>query len=471
MTRIELTNISKKFNLDFNIKQSALIKAMSFISKGRTKKEFWALKNISFQAKSGENIGIIGRNGSGKSTLLRIIAGIYLPNKGIIKTNGEIAYVTGFNQGLKPKLTMRENIYLVGSIMGLSQTDIKKRFDEIVDFSGLKDYVDIKLYKFSSGMVTRLASSIGIHCLYQKNPDILLLDEVLGAGADINYQKKALRKMEELIKGGSTVILASHNLNSIRKYCHKVICIDDGKIISQGEPKRAVEIYKGLSKQLAYKSYKSKGIISHKYKFIYFPIYKVASSSLKTMMAQLLDIEDVEALMNVHSIEFPLVDNPFRYPDYFKFCFVRNPWERIVSCYEDKIRKDKKITNPWFLEGICRGFLRYGNLFRVGMSFEEFLEVVKDIPDSKADQHFRSQFTFITDKNKNLLVDFMGRFENIDKDFKIISDRIGLGEMNLVHKNPGPGKKKHYQKYYNERTKKIFRQRYKEDIELLNYKF
>lgn len=238
--RIELINISKKFNLNFAKSKNAL---EIFIKNKAKKDEFWALKNISFQAKAGENIGIIGKNGSGKSTLLRIIARIYVPNKGLIKTNGEIVYLTGFGQGLNQKLTMKENIYLVGSIMGLSQKDIKKRFNEIVDFSELKDYINIKLYKFSSGMVSRLGSSIGIFCLYHKNPDILLFDEVLGVGADIDYQNKALKKIEELIKGGSTVILASHDLESIEKYCHRVLWLEKGIIKKSGKPEEITSQY------------------------------------------------------------------------------------------------------------------------------------------------------------------------------------------------------------------------------------
>ncbi len=243
MIRIELNNISKKFNLGFKNNKSALEKALSLITKKENKGEFWALKNISFKVEGGSNIGLIGRNASGKSTLLRIIAGIYLPDKGILKTNGEISYITGFNQGLKQKLTMKDNIYLVGSIMGLSQKNIRKRFDEIVEFSGLKDYVDINLYKFSSGMLSRLASSIGIYCLHQKNPDILLLDEVLGAGADIDYQDKALKKMEKLIKGGATVILASHNLDGIKRYCDRVFWLEKGEIKKIGKADEIIENY------------------------------------------------------------------------------------------------------------------------------------------------------------------------------------------------------------------------------------
>ena len=138
---------------------------------------------------------------------------------------------------------MKENIFLSGSIMGLSQKDIKEKFNEIVEFSGLKDYINTKFFKFSSGMQTRLASSIGLHCVAHKNPDILLVDEVIGGGADKEYQEKSLKKMEDLLKSGSTVILVSHNLEAIKEYCDKVIWIDNGYIIAEGNAKEVIERY------------------------------------------------------------------------------------------------------------------------------------------------------------------------------------------------------------------------------------
>jgi len=262
--RIELKDIVKKFSIGYSKNKSALEKALSFILRKEPKKKFLVLDNISFTAKAGENIGIIGRNGSGKSTLLRIIAGVYIADKGKLKTNGQIVYLTGFGQGLIPKLTMRENIFLTGSIMGLSQSDIKKRFKEIVEFSGLNEYVDTRLQKFSSGMVVRLATSIGLHCISYKNPDILLIDEVLGSGADIDFRKKALEKMEQLLKGGATVILVSHNLEAIKKYCHRVFWIHKGKIIKQGNPKKITESYNShFKKQRALRKKRRKRLFSN----------------------------------------------------------------------------------------------------------------------------------------------------------------------------------------------------------------
>jgi ABC-type polysaccharide/polyol phosphate transport system ATPase subunit len=240
---ISVSNVSKKFDLDYKKNEGALFNLLSFLSKGPEKKEIEALKDVSFEAMAGEVIGIIGRNGSGKSTLLRIIAEVYTPDTGQVKTLGNVAYLTGYGQGLSPKLTMRENIYLIGSLMGLGQKDIKKRFNEIVSFSGLKDFVDTKVYQLSSGMLTRLNFSITIYCLSHNEPDIILLDEVFSAGGDIDFSDKALAKMEELVKGKATVIMAGHDLSLMKKYCNKVIWLEKGKIAKMGEPAEVVESY------------------------------------------------------------------------------------------------------------------------------------------------------------------------------------------------------------------------------------
>ncbi|MBR9704034.1 ABC transporter ATP-binding protein [Candidatus Pacearchaeota archaeon] len=249
LIRVSLSGISKKFIVGHKKKKSALARVLSIFQMRNHKEESIVLNDVSFNLNEGDNLGIIGRNGSGKSTLLRIIAGIYRPSNGFIDTKGNLVYISGFGQGLNKKLSMRENIFLVSSLMGLGQKDIKNYFNEIVIFSGLKDYIDMRLDKFSSGMVSRLVFSIGIFCLIHKKIDILLLDEVMGGGADIDFQEKAIKKMEELIKGGSSVILVSHNLNQIKKYCNIVIWLEDGKIIKMGNPSEVIKDYENSSKK------------------------------------------------------------------------------------------------------------------------------------------------------------------------------------------------------------------------------
>ena len=253
MKRIIVKNLNKKFKINSKENRSVLahflVLYFRYFGKKREERfkktnKIQVAKDISFEAEAGENIGIIGLNGSGKSTLLRLIAEIYKPDSGEIISNGSLVYLSGFGQGLQPLLTMRENIYLMGAIMGLSQSEIRARFEEIVEFAGLKDFVNTKVYQFSSGMSARLNFSVTISCLNHKNPDILLLDEVLNGTGDIDFQNKAILKMEEFIHGGSTVILVSHDLGTIEKYCDKVIWLDKGEVVKIGKAEDVISDYK-----------------------------------------------------------------------------------------------------------------------------------------------------------------------------------------------------------------------------------
>ena len=246
---IELKQISKKFRLDCKDNRSILAKILSFISIKKRKKELQALKDISFDVFKGEIVGVIGANGSGKSTLLKVITGIYQPEKGVVKSKGKLIYVGGFNQGLQPRLTMAENIYLRGALLELSRKDIKEKFWEIVEFSGLSDFLDTKVYQFSTGMTIRLNFSVTIHCIQHQNPEILLIDEVFGTGGDANFNAEALEKMGQLIKSGATVLLASHRVDIITKYCRRVVLLEKGKIVKIGRPAEVVKKYLSMCKK------------------------------------------------------------------------------------------------------------------------------------------------------------------------------------------------------------------------------
>ena len=216
-------------------------------------------------------------------------------------------------------------------------------------------------------------------------------------------------------------------------------------------------------------------IVLHQYKTIYFFIPKVACSSLKIVCSDLLGIAPPNPAMphrGAHIRDYPFVKReeiPSRYNDYFKFCFVRNPWDRLVSCYHNKISKDKDLNDRWFEKGVERFFLRYGDAFRGGMSFTKFVEEICRIPDSIANDHFRSQYTFITDPDGDLLVDFIGRFEKLGEDFDYICQRLGLRDVELPHIL----KSQHddYRIYYDDVSICRVRERYAGDIELLGYEF
>jgi ABC-type polysaccharide/polyol phosphate transport system ATPase subunit len=244
--RIKLANVTKRFTRRVKKEnKSVLSQVLGLFSKKDQHFEFEVLKNVSFVVHAGEILGVIGKNGSGKSTLLKIVAGIYNTDSGQVKTDGSLIYVTGFGQGLKAKLTMIENIYLLGAVMGLTKKEINKKMDEIVNFSGLKDYLYTPVFQFSSGMVSRLSFSISVHCLEHHNPDVLLLDEAFSAGGDLDFQEKGVKKMEDLIKKGAAVILVSHGLDMIQKYCNRVVMLENGEIKFEGKPEEVIKYYSG----------------------------------------------------------------------------------------------------------------------------------------------------------------------------------------------------------------------------------
>ena len=243
MNRLEVKDISKVFKVKTKGKDVALSHLAHFFQDSNKKTYIQVLDAVSFTVAPGEILGIVGKNGSGKSTLLKIMAEVYSPDSGSIVRNGEVFYLTSMGIGIIEKLSMKDNIFLVGSIMGMSQKKIRDIYNQIVDFSELGDFVDMKVCQFSKGMIGRLGFSISVFCLQNRMTEILLLDEVFGSGADFEFEKKAITKMEELIQGGATVVMVSHSLPTIEKYCNRVIWLDKGKIRAVGEPKEVISKY------------------------------------------------------------------------------------------------------------------------------------------------------------------------------------------------------------------------------------
>ena len=204
--------------------------------------EFWALKDINFQVNAGESVGIIGRNGAGKSTLLKILSRITPPTSGNAILRGRLASLLEVGTGFHPELTGRENVYFNGSILGLRKAEINKKFDEIVDFSGVERFIDTPLKNYSSGMQLRLAFAVAAHL----EPEILIIDEVLAVG-DAEFQKKCLGKMDEVSKSGRTVIFVSHNMGAVRSLCEEAILIDGGRLVMSGKPGDVISHYLSAS--------------------------------------------------------------------------------------------------------------------------------------------------------------------------------------------------------------------------------
>ncbi|MDZ7949477.1 ABC transporter ATP-binding protein [Nostoc sp. DedQUE09] len=200
--------------------------------------EFWALKDVSFEIKQGDRIGIIGRNGAGKSTLLKILSRIVEPTKGSIEIQGRVASLLEVGTGFHPELTGRENIFLNGAILGMSKKEITRKFDEIVNFAEIEKFLDTPVKRYSSGMYVRLAFAVAAHL----EPEILIVDEVLAVG-DVQFQKKCLGKMQDVGKEGRTVIFVSHNMGTIQSLCSRCILLNSGLVIADDIPASIVQLY------------------------------------------------------------------------------------------------------------------------------------------------------------------------------------------------------------------------------------
>ncbi len=236
-TVIEVNNLSKTFILPHE-RQNSLKGALMNLFSSKTYEKQQALKNIDFDIKKGEFFGIVGRNGSGKSTLLKLIAGIYTPTKGDIKVNGSLIPFIELGVGFNPELSGRENVFLNGALLGFTRKQMHGMYDEIVEFAELEKFMDQKLKNYSSGMQVRLAFSIAIRA----KSDILLLDEVLAVG-DAAFQLKCDNYFEELKSANQTVVLVSHNMNAIKRFCTRAILVKDGEIVESGSVQKVSDAY------------------------------------------------------------------------------------------------------------------------------------------------------------------------------------------------------------------------------------
>jgi lipopolysaccharide transport system ATP-binding protein len=200
--------------------------------------EFWALQNINLDVKVGDRLGIIGRNGAGKTTLLKLLSRITNPTTGQIKVRGRVASLLEVGTGFHPELTGRENIFLNGAILGMTRQEIRRKFDEIVDFAGVENFLDTPVKRYSSGMHVRLGFSVAAHL----EPEILVVDEVLAVG-DAAFQKKCIGKMNSVAKEGRTILFVSHQMQAVSNLCNKAILLDGGKLVKEGSPNEIINDY------------------------------------------------------------------------------------------------------------------------------------------------------------------------------------------------------------------------------------
>ena len=242
MSMIEVNNVSMRFNMAKE-KHESLKEYFLAAVQGRLQfEEFYALRDVSLTVERGDFYGLVGLNGSGKSTLLKVISGVFKPSAGCVTVRGTIAPLIVLGAGFDFDLTARENIFLNGTVLGMTPKYIREKFDEIVEFSELRDFLDIPLKNYSSGMVSRLAFAVAT----TTKPDVLIADEILAVG-DFLFQQKCEKRMQELMGGGTTVILVSHSIEQIERMCNKVTWLEKGRVRMQGSCGAVCAAYKELN--------------------------------------------------------------------------------------------------------------------------------------------------------------------------------------------------------------------------------
>ena len=277
---VQMDHVFKKFNT--GEKHDSLKDLLPALTRRFAKKmtaqsvlqeqEFWALNDVSFQIKRGEAVGIIGHNGAGKSTMLKHLSGVLQPTSGSMKVNGRIAALIEVGAGFHQDLTGRENVYLNGTILGMTRSEIKRKFDEIVDFSGIEQFIDTPVKRYSSGMYARLGFSVAAHL----EPEILVIDEVLSVG-DAIFQAKGIQKMRSVVDSGATVIFVSHNLRAVADLCPRALFLQKGQLVEDGPTSEVIRSYMGRVNNTQSKERDRKAVITdvvvssdavHKYDFV-----------------------------------------------------------------------------------------------------------------------------------------------------------------------------------------------------------
>lgn len=240
MIDLKFDRVSKRYLIRQETDEPARTTLLQRLKAGWSpRQEFWAVRDVSFEVRRGEALGIIGHNGAGKSTILKLLSNITIPSAGEITINGRLAALIEVGSGFHPELTGRENVYLSGSILGMRRSEITTKLNSIIDFSGIRQFIDTPVKRYSSGMFVRLGFSIAAHL----DPDILLLDEVLAVG-DAAFQVKCLNRIDDLRVSGKTIVFISHDLAAVERLCDRVLLMEHGQIVADGSPPQVVDQYK-----------------------------------------------------------------------------------------------------------------------------------------------------------------------------------------------------------------------------------
>lgn len=237
---LSVDHVSMKFDLGRE-RSGGVREILSRLRHGRLRDEFWALKDVSFSVEKGDRIGILGLNGSGKSTLLKIISGVFKPTEGTVKTYGKIVPLLELGAGFEKQYTGRENIYLYGTVLGYSKGYLDERFDEIVKFSGLEQFIDVPIKNYSSGMRSKLGFAIAT----ATEPEILILDEVFSVG-DVRFRRKSMRKIKSMMENEVTVLYVSHSIAQVKRVCNKAMILEKGRLIAMGDVIEITDLYEEM---------------------------------------------------------------------------------------------------------------------------------------------------------------------------------------------------------------------------------
>ena len=238
MTAIEAQNLGKWYHRQ-GVGAPTLFGTLAQWGRRRDTEQFWALRSVDFTIERGRTVGVVGPNGSGKSSLLGLVAGTITPSEGTVRATGRISSLLELGAGFHPDLSGRENVFLNAAILGIPRADVRRRFDAIVDFAGLREFIDMPVKNYSTGMYARLGFATAIHL----SPEILLIDEVLAVG-DEHFQKKCLQRMGELRTRGTTIVLVSHSMETVKSMCDRACLLLNGRLVTDGPPERAIERYR-----------------------------------------------------------------------------------------------------------------------------------------------------------------------------------------------------------------------------------
>ena len=239
---VKVDHVTMRFNLSKEKVDNLKEYAIKFVKGQLHYNEFQALKDVSFTVNKGDRLGILGLNGAGKSTILKVIAGVYKPSEGHVERYGKMAPMIELGAGFDPQYTGRENIYLYGSVLGFSRDFLDEKYDEILEFSELKEFIDVPLKNYSSGMKARLGFAIATIV----EPEILILDEVLSVG-DAKFRRKCENKMQGMFDKGVTVLFVSHSIEQVKNLCNKAILLDHGRLIAQGDIEEVAAVYEAMT--------------------------------------------------------------------------------------------------------------------------------------------------------------------------------------------------------------------------------